>query len=238
VLLATEFAERPRRQKGSFDDDFRRLREYFPGDSPNSIHWRTSARRNELMVREYQQSRDQPLAVFLDLWQPAHPTRTDLDRIEYAVSFAATVCVEHLKTSRETRLHLWISGRDVIPWKALPGLSSIESVLDTLALVQAGPSAQLGEMFYEALPTLPSHVRIVMITTRTESPSQNRLKRRGQAHFAPKTPQNEPVPDGVGRVATRDGLQSLGLSQDVRSQIKVLVADPDQLSPFFVLPGA
>ena len=28
--------------------------------------------------------------------------------------------------------------------------------------------------------------------------SQNRPQRGGQAHFAPKTPQNEPVPDGSG----------------------------------------
>jgi hypothetical protein len=33
---------------------------------------------------------------------------------------------------------------------------------------------------------------------RAESLSQNLARRRGQAHFAPKTPQNEPVPDGFG----------------------------------------
>ena len=31
-----------------------------------------------------------------------------------------------------------------------------------------------------------------------KSLSQNLARRRGQAHFAPKTPQNEPVPDGFG----------------------------------------
>jgi hypothetical protein len=34
--------------------------------------------------------------------------------------------------------------------------------------------------------------------------SQNRPQRRGQAHFAPKTPQNEPVPDGSGTGSTHD----------------------------------
>jgi len=38
-----------------------------------------------------------------------------------------------------------------------------------------------------------------------KSLSQNRERRRGQAHFAPKTPQNEPVPggSGIGSEATR-----------------------------------
>ena len=211
VGMATEFARRSRQQKGTFDDDFHRLREYFPGDNPRAIHWRTSARHNELMVREYQQSRDHRLAVFLDLWQPSRPTRSDLDRVEYAVSFAATVCVDHLKASQETRLSLWISGRDVTQWKAIPGLSSMESALDTLALVQAGPSSRLGEMFYEALPTLPPNTRSVMITTRTEETGQ------ASAHHA---------------------VRSAGVLEELGAQIRVLAADPEQLGTFFVLSEA
>jgi hypothetical protein len=38
----------------------------------------------------------------------------------------------------------------------------------------------------------------VMDDPRCNSLSQNRPPRGGQAHFAPKTPQNEPVPDGSG----------------------------------------
>jgi hypothetical protein len=35
--------------------------------------------------------------------------------------------------------------------------------------------------------------------------SENRLTRGGQAHFAPKTPQNEPVPDGFRIASKRRG---------------------------------
>src|SRR5690606_37164541 len=64
---ATELAHERKPRRGAFDDEFHRLREYRTGDSPQSIHWRTSARRNELMVREYHQSRDRHLVVILDL---------------------------------------------------------------------------------------------------------------------------------------------------------------------------
>ncbi len=57
-----------------------------------------------------------------------------------------------------------------------------------------------------------------------ESLSQNLARRRGQAHFAPKTPQNEPVPDGFGtgsehfwcylRVAPRDSAAPNELTAD------------------------
>jgi len=207
--LASELTQRPRAHKGAFDDDFHRIREYFPGDNPSAVHWRTSARRNEIMVREYHQSRDQHMAVFLDLWQPVHPAGVHRDQVEYAISFAATVCVEHLKQSREARLWLWVSGRDVTCWEAKRGTSTIDSVLDMLALVQAGPSERLGQMFYEGLPTLPPNVRTLVITTRR---------------------------DALSEVEQESRLDALGIVSDLESQLQVVVADPQHLEPFFVVP--
>ena len=53
------------------DDEFHRLREYRRGDNPRAIHWRTTARRNELMVKEFQHGRSQDLLLAVDLWLPA-----------------------------------------------------------------------------------------------------------------------------------------------------------------------
>ncbi|MGH7128832.1 MAG: DUF58 domain-containing protein, partial [Planctomycetaceae bacterium] len=72
-LLAAELVQRRQRRQGVFDDEFHALRDYRWGDNPRAIHWRTSARRNELQVREFHQSRDQDLVVLLDLWQPKRP---------------------------------------------------------------------------------------------------------------------------------------------------------------------
>ncbi|HEX2912306.1 MAG TPA: DUF58 domain-containing protein [Chloroflexia bacterium] len=43
------------------------VREYTPGDDPRHIDWRSSARMNELQVRQFERTRQMPLAVFLDL---------------------------------------------------------------------------------------------------------------------------------------------------------------------------
>ena len=65
----TELVASAARQSGSFDDDFHRVREYQQGDDPRAIHWPTTARRGELIVREFRESRDRPLAVLVDLYR-------------------------------------------------------------------------------------------------------------------------------------------------------------------------
>ena len=208
LLMASELAERQSTRPGLFDDDFQHLREYRAGDNPRAIHWRTSARRNELMVREYHQCRDQHLAVFVDLWLPESPSEDELDRVELAVSFAATVCLEHLKQSRESRMHLAVAGQEINRWEARSGLTSVESMLDMLAVVQAGPSPDLGKMFYDALPVLSPNTKSLLVTTRERDTDEySRL--------------NES--------------RSNGNSSDASDQIQVIVADPDQLSPLFAL---
>jgi len=69
-------------------DDLHGLRPFRPGDSPRWIHWRTSARRNQKMVREFEEASGQNLMVIVDPWGP-ESERAELDR---AISLAATIC--------------------------------------------------------------------------------------------------------------------------------------------------
>ena len=74
--------------------EFHSLRDWRPGDSPRWVHWRTTARVGELMVRQFEQHRDPELALLLDLWQPPAPSADDRAAIEAAVSLAATLLSE------------------------------------------------------------------------------------------------------------------------------------------------
>lgn len=70
--------------------EVRGIRPYRPGDSLRAIHWRSTARRRRLMVREYDTTCGLP--VVLTLWPPASfqsPALTE--RWEAALSFAATL---------------------------------------------------------------------------------------------------------------------------------------------------
>jgi uncharacterized protein (DUF58 family) len=84
---------------GFLAEDFRSLREYHPGDSLRRVHWRASAHRGELHVRELERERFAPTLILLDSRIPAElsakkepgglPGREQA--LELAVSFAAEV---------------------------------------------------------------------------------------------------------------------------------------------------
>jgi uncharacterized protein (DUF58 family) len=74
---------RPVRRSGTHHADVRGVRGYRPGDSPRDVHWRTTARRNELMVREYDST--EPLDLIL-VFDP-----TPAPAFEWAVTLAASI---------------------------------------------------------------------------------------------------------------------------------------------------
>ena len=156
---------------GLFDDEFHRIREYRAGDNPKAIHWRTTARRGELMVREYQQTRDRDLVLLVELWQPAHPTVADLDRVELAISFAATAMHENLRQSREARLRMIVVGSQTFVWDHH---SSLEVALDHLAVASASTTADVRPVLDETMQRISASSRVVVVSAR---PRDELLKR-------------------------------------------------------------
>ena len=63
--------------------DFYGLREFRDGDSPRWIHWRTTARVGELMVREFEEPPIDNLILVLDAWlpRPANELRVKLAQV-------------------------------------------------------------------------------------------------------------------------------------------------------------
>jgi len=80
------------------DLSFHALREYVPGDDRRMIHWRTSARTNKLMVRQFEDTRRTRTTVALST---ATGDYTDPDEFEMAVSVAASLAQHVLRDERE-----------------------------------------------------------------------------------------------------------------------------------------
>ena len=162
-------AERAQARVGARDDEFHRLREYRAGDNPRAIHWRTTARRNALMVREYQHMRRRDLLLVVDLWLPEKARPEDLERVELAVSFAASICVDQMQTTADSGLDLAIVGRET--WHAVGpgGARSIGGLLEQLALAEAGPAAALAAAIGETAQRVSGQIRRVLITTRSQA---------------------------------------------------------------------
>lgn len=174
-LNADELVQSTRPRSGAFEDEFHRLREYRQGDSLRSIHWRTTARRNQLMVRENHQMRDLDLALIVDLWLPPVPTAKDLANIELALSFAATVSVEHCQRSRESVLFIGIAGQDARWWSGAAGPQTLPQLLDEFAMAEGSSTGNLGEVVEACFQMRSSHVNRVLITTRDDQHAASKV---------------------------------------------------------------
>lgn len=177
-------SESAQARTGIYDDEFHRLREYRSGDNPRAIHWRTTARRNELMVREFQHHRWPELLIAVELWQPRHPTSKDLARVELAVSFAATLCVESARMSDDAPLRMVICGENVALLHGSGHASALEPLLEELALAQAGPAPDLSSA-RAAAETMDPACRRLLITTR---PQQDLNGNNAPATFSTRSP--------------------------------------------------
>ena len=67
------------------------VREYRQGDDVRRIHWRSTARSGDLMVRREEQALDPSTTVLLDTRAPAHAGRGVHHSLEWAISAAASV---------------------------------------------------------------------------------------------------------------------------------------------------
>jgi uncharacterized protein (DUF58 family) len=72
-------------------DEFAAVREYTQGDSLRYIHWRASARQQQLVVKEYERSDRPVLLVALDCRPAFNQGEGSRSTFEYAISIAASM---------------------------------------------------------------------------------------------------------------------------------------------------
>lgn len=88
----------PSAQLVTDDISFHAIREYMPGDSPRNIHWKTTAKTGNLMVRQFEETRKSTVGVLLSL---AEDEYLDEDEFEVGVSAAASLAVRFIRDHQE-----------------------------------------------------------------------------------------------------------------------------------------
>jgi uncharacterized protein (DUF58 family) len=112
--------------------EYRGLRTYRPGDDPRDIHWRTSARLGQPMVREYEERDSESLWLCLDSGGPPG------DRAEIAIEIVASLAAGAF---REGRRCGFVSSDQTIEAGLGPG--QLERILGALARVDFSPETPL-----------------------------------------------------------------------------------------------
>lgn len=81
------------------------VREYRQGDDVRRIHWRSTARRGEMMVRREEQAWDPSATIILDSRSGAHAGSGMANSIEWAISAAASIAVHFLDDGFGVEIH-------------------------------------------------------------------------------------------------------------------------------------
>ena len=157
------------------DGEFYGLRDWQPGDSRRLIHWRTSARRGGLMVRQFEQPRSENLTLLVELWQPDEPTPADRERVELAIRFAATATVEACRRGG-SQLRVVTAGRELISHRGGASKSLARGILADLAIAEAASNDRLDELIDAATDSRPTAGQIVLVTTHPTLPDPSALE--------------------------------------------------------------
>ncbi len=166
------------------------VREYAPGDSMNRIHWVSTARRNRLMVKEFELDPLAEVWIFVDAAQsvqaelpytPPDPTmdvpwRALTTKVmlppsteEYAVSTAASLGRHFLQRGRAVGL---IScGQSQVP-EVLPpdrGGRQLGKILESMALLRAQGQISIAALVVAQGRHLPRGSTVILITPSVEA---------------------------------------------------------------------
>lgn len=121
-------------------DEVATVREYVRGDDLRKVHWRTTAHRGKLMVRQDEGPRSRHATIVLDRRAGAHRGTGEDASFETAVAAAASAGYHLAERRFELRLMTGADdpGAGPLPWEAL---------LEQLATVRTSPSADLAGLW-------------------------------------------------------------------------------------------
>lgn len=170
-----------------FEDPARTVgvRDHHAGDEFRRIHWKATARRQQLQAKVYEPSSSFTLMVFLNVATLEHHWMGTIpDLLERCISVAASVCSYALD-------HKWPTGliangavpRSDQPIKVPPGRSpqQLTRILEALAAVRPVATMEIEQLLTRTSPRLPWGATLVVITGIVTPELGNTLLRLHQA---------------------------------------------------------
>ena len=121
------------------------VREYRLGDDLRRIHWRSTARADELMVRREEQPHQSRATLLLDSRTGAHRGSGPASSFEYAVSAVASIGAHLAGQGFSVRLLTDGAGRSTSAWhdRGISGPAEVQLLLDSLAVIQTSSQQEL-----------------------------------------------------------------------------------------------
>jgi uncharacterized protein (DUF58 family) len=139
------------------------VREYQPGDGVKRIHWPTTARLNQLYVKEYDLERSSDLWIILDMDRATLLGEEEESTEEYAVRIAVALANRVLRENRA--VGLLASAAEQVLIAPDKGGGQFNRLLNELAAVHADGTAPLAHTLNLAGPLLGPGATVAIITS-------------------------------------------------------------------------
>lgn len=210
-----------RRMLARSTDEFHSLRNYAPGDDLRRVHWKQSARSEDLKIKETDPTAVQRIAVLLDIDASNH----DAASFEEAVSAAASFVLSADRAG--FKVHASTTAVSAQPSEDLEGY------LETLALTTPGPSRNTSQAVADVARWLEGGM-VVVITGRSNADALAAIRNAAPGSDAGILVLCDPSSrDQVGEGVTRGGFVMDGSSAHAltRSWQRLVGSQQGQASP-------
>ena len=142
------------------------VRPYEFGDSFNRIHWKSTARTGELMVKIFELDPASDIWLILDLERGVHVGEGEDSTEEYAVRIAASVARYFLMANRSVGFMSF--GRKFDVEEPERGVQQYTRILESLAMARAWGDVPLGGLLTNESRRFGRHTTVVVITPSTD----------------------------------------------------------------------
>lgn len=143
------------------EDEFFGVREYKEGDPIKRIHWISTARKNRLIVKEFQRQSFFRATIIFNLEKDKNFGEGKERVAEYIIKIAASVA-KYL-VERDVSLEIIAHVGEIVHIAFNKGSEHLEDIFKFLTVAQAESRVSLGEIFEEFSCYIPSESNLIVI---------------------------------------------------------------------------
>ncbi len=143
------------------DDEFYGVREYKEGESVKKIHWISSARKNKLIVKQFQLQSFFGTTIMFNLQKSQNLGQGKEMVAEYITKIAASVA--HYLSEKGVSIELLAHIGEIVHLPFNKGEEHLENILRVLAVAQAQSMISFREAFEEFARFIPNDSSLVVV---------------------------------------------------------------------------
>lgn len=169
---ADESVRRRKFRSSRSSGEFLGVRKWQQGDIRKWIHWRASAKHNQLVVRQFEQHQNRDVAILLDNYHSVEKCTLDIENIELAISFTATIIndISHrggsnltFATFRKKNVENGDSNMTEIRSGAISA-PLLEGIFEMLAVLETETNDGIHDLLLETLINTDANTDILLIS--------------------------------------------------------------------------